>query len=152
MNLQELLDVANHHGEILREIRRDLHKNPEFGLDLPWTLNRVMQSIDGLGEVYFGEGMTAAALVVKGSQPGPTVLLRTDMDALAVIEDTGLEYASTNGFMHACGHDLHMAMAIGAAHLLHTYREHLKGDVVIWFSLAKKVWQALTACLNRRCT
>ena len=133
MNLQELLDVANHHGEILREIRRDLHKNPEFGLDLPWTLNRVMQSIDGLGEVYFGEGMTAAALVVKGSQPGPTVLLRTDMDALAVIEDTGLEYASTNGFMHACGHDLHMAMAIGAAHLLHTYREHLNGDVVIWF-------------------
>ena len=77
--------------------------------------------------------MTAAALVIKGSQPGPTVLLRTDMDALAVIEDTGLEYASTNGFMHACGHDLHMSMAIGAAHLLHTFREHLKGDVVIWF-------------------
>ena len=133
LNLQELLESANHHSEFLKQNRRWFHQNPEFGLDLPLTLDRVLHSIEGLGEVYLGEGMTAAARVIKGSQPGPTVLLRTDMDALAVIEDTGLEYASTNGFMHACGHDLHMSMAIGAAHLLHTFREHLKGDVVIWF-------------------
>ena len=133
LNLQELLEVSNRYESVLKGIRRELHQNPEFGLDLPWTLNRVLESVEGLGEVFFGTGMTAAALVIKGGQPGPTVLLRTDMDALAVIEDTGLEYASTNGFMHACGHDLHMAMAIGAAHLIHTYREQLKGDVVIWF-------------------
>jgi len=133
LNLQELLEYSNHHTEILKQIRRELHQNPEFGLDLPWTLKRVMQSIDGLGEVFFGEGMTAIALLIKGAKPGPTVLLRSDMDALAVIEDTGLEYSSTNGYMHACGHDLHMSMAIGAAHLLHTFREHLIGDVVVWF-------------------
>jgi len=61
------------------------------------------------------------------------VLLRADMDALAVTEDTGLDYASTNGYMHACGHDLHMAIGIGAAHLVATHKDKLKGDVIIWF-------------------
>jgi hippurate hydrolase len=79
------------------------------------------------------ETITSAVLHIKGGQPGPTVLLRADMDALAVVEDTGLEYASTNGYMHACGHDLHMAMGIGAAHLIATHKDELKGDVIIWF-------------------
>ena len=56
--------------------------------------------------------------MIRGGKPGPTVLLRADMDALKVEEETGLEYASTNGFMHACGHDLHMAVALGYAHIL----------------------------------
>lgn len=133
MNLHELGIEANQHIDVLKSIRRELHKNPEFGLDLPNTLKKVLESIEGLGEVFLGEGMTAVALLIKGSQPGPTVLLRADMDALAVIEDTGLDYASRNGYMHACGHDLHIAMGIGAAHLIHTHRAELKGDVVIWF-------------------
>ena len=133
MNLHELAVEANQYVDVLKKIRRELHRNPEFGLDLPNTLARILESVEGLGEVFLGEGMTAAALLIKGSEPGPTVLLRADMDALAVVEDTGLEYASTNGFMHACGHDLHMAMGIGAAHLIHTHRDQLKGDVVIWF-------------------
>lgn len=133
MNLHDLGLEANQYVDELKGIRRELHKNPEFGLDLPNTLKRVLDSVEGLGEVFLGEGMTAAALLIKGEQPGPTVLLRADMDALAVVEDTGLEFASTNGYMHACGHDLHIAMGIGAANLLHTHREELKGDVVIWF-------------------
>ena len=133
MNLHDLSLEANQYTDVLKGIRRELHKNPEFGLDLPNTLKRVLESVEGLGEIFLGEGMTAAALLIKGSQPGPTVLLRADMDALAVIEDTGLDFASTNGYMHACGHDLHIAMGIGAAHLLHTHRDQLKGDVVIWF-------------------
>ncbi len=133
MNLHELGLEANQYSDVMKRIRRELHKNPEFGLDLPNTLKRVLDAVEGLGEVFLGEGLTAAALLIKGSKPGETVLLRTDMDALAVTEDTGLEYASTNGYMHACGHDLHMAMAIGAAHLIHTHRDELKGDVVIWF-------------------
>jgi hippurate hydrolase len=102
-------------------------------LDLPNTLERVLHEVDGLGDVFLGEGMTAAALLIKGEKPGPTVLLRADMDALAVIEDTGLDYASTNGYMHACGHDLHIAMGIGAAKLLHKHKGELNGDVVVWF-------------------
>ncbi len=133
MNLHELVAGAGALSEDLRTIRRDLHKNPEFGLDLPLTLARVVSEVEGLGELTFGEGMTAAALLIKGGKPGPTVLLRADMDALAVIEDTGLEYSSTNGYMHACGHDLHIAMGIGAARLIHARRDELQGDVVIWF-------------------
>jgi amidohydrolase len=133
VNLHELTAGAGALSEDLRTIRRDLHRNPEFGLDLPQTLARVIDEVAGLGEIFTGEGMTAAALLIKGSKPGPTVLLRADMDALAVIEDTGLDFASTNGYMHACGHDLHIAMGIGAARLLHQHREELKGDVVIWF-------------------
>jgi len=133
LNLQDLTAKAGALSEHLRKIRRDLHQNPEFGLDLPKTLERVLVEIQDLGEVFLGQGMTAAALLIKGEKPGPTVLLRADMDALAVIEDTGLDYASTNGYMHACGHDLHIAMGIGAAKLLHQHKSELNGDVVIWF-------------------
>lgn len=133
MNLQELTAEAGALSEELRKIRRDLHQNPEFGLDLPQTLERVIAEVDGLGEVFLGQGMTAAAILIRGGKPGPTVLLRADMDALAVIEDTGLDFASTNGYMHACGHDLHIAMGIGAVKLLHKHKGELNGDVVVWF-------------------
>ncbi|MFM2024694.1 MAG: hypothetical protein RLZZ56_707, partial [Actinomycetota bacterium] len=133
MNLQDLTVQAGALSEELRNIRRELHQNPEFGLDLPKTLDRVLSEVSNLGDVFLGSGMTAAAVLIRGEKPGPTVLLRADMDALAVIEDTGLEYASTNGYMHACGHDLHIAMGIGAAKLLHQHRSELNGDVVVWF-------------------
>jgi len=133
VNLQDLVAEAGALSDGLRKVRRELHKNPEFGLDLPNTLARVLEEVEGLGEVFLGEGMTAAAVLIKGRKPGPTVLLRADMDALAVIEDTGLDFASTNGYMHACGHDLHIAMGIGAAKLLHQHRDDLNGDVVVWF-------------------
>ena len=133
MNLHDLVADAGALSEELKIIRRDLHQNPEFGLDLPNTLQRVLREFDGLGEVFLGEGMTAAAILIKGGKPGPTVLLRADMDALSVIEDTGLEYASTNGFMHACGHDLHISMGIGAVKLLNQHKDELRGDVVVWF-------------------
>lgn len=129
----ELYAEARGYGEVLSTIRRELHQIPEFGLQLPQTQERILQSIEGLGEVVLGRGLTSIALRVKGAHPGPTVLLRADMDALAVNENSGEPFSSTNGFMHACGHDLHMTSAIGAAHLLHTHRDQLHGDVLIWF-------------------
>jgi amidohydrolase len=133
MSYADLAKEANQYSNVLREIRRELHQIPEFGLQLPKTLARVLESIHGLGEITLSKTITSAVLHIKGGQPGPTVLLRADMDALAVVEDTGLEFASTNGFMHACGHDLHMAIGIGAAHLIATHKDELKGDVIIWF-------------------
>lgn len=117
----------------LVQVRRDLHQIPEFGLDLPNTLARVLKEVDTLGEVTLGKDMTAAAIVIRGAQPGPTVLLRADMDALAVTEDTGLAFSSTNGYMHACGHDLHMAIGVGAAQLIAENKDQLKGNVVMFF-------------------
>ena len=133
MSYADLANEANQYSNVLTEIRRELHQIPEFGLQLPKTLARVLESVHGLGEITLSKTITSAVLHIKGDQPGPTVLLRADMDALAVIEDTGLDFASTNGFMHACGHDLHMAMGIGAAHLIATHKAELKGDVIIWF-------------------
>lgn len=117
----------------LQSLRRKLHQIPEFGLELPNTLKVILDEVSALGEVTLGKSITSAVLHIKGDFPGPTVLLRADMDALAVIEDTGVPYASTNGFMHACGHDLHMAMGVGAAKILASRKSELKGEVIIFF-------------------
>jgi hippurate hydrolase len=129
----ELLQEASQYRETLSGIRRELHQIPEFGLNLPKTQQRILDSIHGLGEIHLGKNLNSIGLVIRGANPGPTVLLRADMDALSVKEETGLDFASTNGFMHACGHDLHMAAGIGAAHLLATHKDKLNGTVVIWF-------------------
>ena len=117
----------------LQSLRRKLHQIPEFGLELPNTLKVILDEISPLGEITLGKSITSAVLHIKGDLPGPTVLLRADMDALAVIEETGVPYASTNGFMHACGHDLHMAMGVGAAKILASRKSELKGEVIIFF-------------------
>ena len=130
---QSILEQAQSLLPELQDLRRKLHQIPEFGLDLPNTLKTVLDEVSDLGEITIGKSITSAVLHIKGDLPGPTVLLRADMDALAVIEDTGLEYSSTNGFMHACGHDLHMAMGVGAAKILASRKSELKGEVIVFF-------------------
>jgi hippurate hydrolase len=130
---QSILEQAQSMLPELQSLRRKLHQIPEFGLELPKTLKVILDEVSGLGEITLGKSITSAVLHIKGDLPGPTVLLRADMDALAVVEDTGLPYASTNGFMHACGHDLHMAMGVGAAKILASRKSELKGEVIIFF-------------------
>ena len=130
---QSILEQAQSMLPELQSLRRKLHQIPEFGLKLPNTLKVILDEISPLGEITLGKSITSAVLHIKGDLPGPTVLLRADMDALAVIEDTGVPYASTNGFMHACGHDLHMAMGVGAAKILASRKSELKGEVIIFF-------------------
>lgn len=133
MEFQDLINQAQSHQADLVKVRRELHQTPEFGLDLPKTLEIILREVGDLGDVTLGKDMTAAAILIRGAKPGPTVLLRADMDALAVTEDTGLDFASTNGYMHACGHDLHMAMGIGAARLVHANKDKLNGNVLMFF-------------------
>jgi hippurate hydrolase len=130
---QDVLTQAKAMLPELQALRRQLHQIPEFGLELPKTLEVILQQINGLGEIKTSKEISSAVLHIKGDQPGPTVLLRADMDALAVVEDTNLDYASTNGYMHACGHDLHMAMGVGAAKILASRKSEIKGDVIIFF-------------------
>jgi len=132
-NSQSLLVEAKNHAEMMTRVRREIHQDPEFALQLPRTQARILKEIDGLGEITLGKDLTSIALVIRGEKPGPTVLLRADMDALSVKEETGLPYQSNNGFMHACGHDLHIAAGIGAAHLIYQNRASLNGNVLIWF-------------------
>lgn len=117
------------------DLRRRIHRVPELGLDLPETQAAVLEALDGLPlSITTGTATSSVVAVLDGDEPGPTVLLRGDMDALPMPEDTGLDYASTvDGAMHACGHDLHVAMLAGAAHLLAERRGHLAGRVVFMF-------------------
>jgi hippurate hydrolase len=133
MDYKDLKAQAEAKQEQLVAIRRELHQIPEFGLDLPQTLEVVLRETNGLGEVTLGIDISAASIVIRGEQPGPTVLLRADMDALQVTEDTGLPFASTNGYMHACGHDLHTTIGIGTAQLLAANKDKIKGNVVMFF-------------------
>ncbi len=124
----------------LVELRRSLHREPEIGLDLPRTQAKVLAALDGLPlSVHTGVGLSSVTAVLRGGSPGPTVLLRSDMDALPVQELSGVPYASTvDGAMHACGHDLHMAILVGAARLLSGVRDRLAGDVVLMFQPAEE--------------
>lgn len=118
------------------ELRRRLHRHPELGLENPRTQAAVLESIDGLGlSVTTGDRATTSVIaVLDGDEPGPTVLLRGDMDALPMPEDTDLDFASeVDGAMHACGHDAHVAMLAGAARLLAGRRSRLAGRVVFMF-------------------
>ncbi|WP_031008118.1 M20 metallopeptidase family protein [Streptomyces sp. NRRL F-5727] len=123
------------HADTLIALRHDLHHEPELGLDLPHTQRKVLDALAGLPlELTLGKRLTSVTAVLRGGRPGPAVLLRGDMDALPVQEDTGVPYASgTPGRMHACGHDLHTAGLVGAARLLAARRDELPGDVVFMF-------------------
>ncbi|MFC7612418.1 M20 family metallopeptidase [Actinokineospora soli] len=116
-------------------LRRLLHRHPEQGLELPRTQAAVLDALAGLDlRITTGEQLGSVVAVLDGGRPGPAVLLRGDMDALPLQEDTGLAYASeVDGSMHACGHDTHTAMLASAARLLHDRREDLAGQVVFMF-------------------
>jgi hippurate hydrolase len=132
----DLLDDARAQQDDLVALRRALHQDPEIGLELPRTQERVLAALDGLPlEITTGApGLSSVVAVLRGGRTsGRSVLLRGDMDALPVGEETGLDFAATNGAMHACGHDLHTAMLVGAARLLSTHRETLAGDVLFMF-------------------
>ncbi|WP_284752908.1 M20 family metallopeptidase [Arthrobacter sp. efr-133-R2A-120] len=132
-------DAKEMQGEIAR-FRHELHEEPEIGLDLPRTQEKVLKALDGLPyEITLGESTTSVTAVLRGgaahaSADKPTVLLRADMDGLPVQERTGVEFSSKiDGAMHACGHDLHTSMLAGAATLLAERRDQLAGDVVLMF-------------------
>ena len=117
-------------------LRRSLHLHPELGNDIPRTQAAGVEALDGLGlEVRTGDALTSVVADLRGGAgDGPTILLRGDMDALPMPEDTGLEFASTvDGVMHACGHDAHTAMLVGAARLLAERRDQLAGGVRFMF-------------------
>ncbi|MEV0503641.1 M20 family metallopeptidase, partial [Streptomyces spectabilis] len=115
--------------------RRALHRAPELGLHLPRTQATVLAALAELPlSVTTGKRLSSVVATLDGAHPGPTVLLRGDMDALPQREDTVLEFTSElPDAMHACGHDLHTAMLIGAARLLAARRDELRGRVVFMF-------------------
>ena len=140
--MSSLLDDARAvYPEAVR-LRRTLHQAPEIGLQLPRTQGAVLAAIADLGlTVTTGTSVSSVVAVLDGGLPGPTVLLRGDMDALPLHEDTGLEFSSgTDGSMHACGHDTHVAMLAAAARLLTRRREEIPGRVLFMFQPGEEGW------------
>jgi hippurate hydrolase len=131
-------------------LRRDLHRQPELGLDLPRTQARVLDALAGLPlRVTTGTGLSSVVADLDGHRPGPTVLLRGDMDALPLTEDTGLDFASeVAGAMHACGHDAHTAMLVGAARLLAGRRGDLAGRVRFLFQPGEEGFAGAAAAIH----
>ncbi len=135
MTLATLHDEAiDLQGETVA-LRRAMHERPELGNDLPITRDLVLESLEGLPlDVTLHESTSGVAALLTGGRPGPTVLLRGDMDALPLHEDTGLDFASKDdGKMHACGHDTHTAMLSSAAKLLAAHRDEIAGRVLFMF-------------------
>ncbi|MFM8264993.1 MAG: M20 family metallopeptidase, partial [Acidimicrobiia bacterium] len=116
-------------------LRRRLHEWPEVGNHLPNTREAVLESLESLPlDITLHESTSGIAALLTGGKPGPTVMLRGDMDALPMPEDTGLDFASrTANVMHACGHDTHTAMLATTARLLSERRDSLPGRVLFMF-------------------
>lgn len=138
MNINIIEEVKKVEDDIIKW-RRDLHQIPEVGLELPETVKYVKNRLDEMG-IEYKEMVNGSALVaiIKGGKEGKTIALRTDMDALPIKEETGLPFASTNGNMHACGHDAHTATLLGVAKVLNKHKDSLKGNVKLLFQPAEE--------------
>lgn len=138
------MNSFNDHAECFfdytRKIRRDFHRYPELGFQEFRTAGMVADELNTLGlEVWSGVAKTGVVALLDSGRPGPTALLRFDMDALPIQEQTGAVYASTNpGVMHACGHDGHTAIGLSVARILDSTREHLRGKIKFLFQPAEE--------------
>ena len=133
-------EVEENFGEKIVALRRDIHREPELGFDTERTAEKVLAALDGLSlDIETGVARNGLVATLWGEGEGPTVALRADMDALPIQEETDLPFASeTEGRMHACGHDGHTSMLVGAAHVLAGMRDRLGGTVKFVFQPAEE--------------
>jgi amidohydrolase len=139
-NMDDIKAMVKNHAERIIETRRELHRIPETAFTEEKTSAYVAERLRGLGlEVQTGIARYGVVGLMRGSAPGPTLMIRADMDALPITEETGLPFASTHpGAMHACGHDANMASALGAAAVLAGLTEKLRGNVKFVFQPAEE--------------
>ena len=133
-------EVREGFGEKIVALRREIHREPELGFDTEKTAAKVLAALDGLPlEIQTGVAENGVVATLEGEGDGPTVGLRADMDALPIHEETGLPFASkTDGKMHACGHDGHTSMLVGAVHALSGMRHRLNGTLRFFFQPAEE--------------
>lgn len=136
------IEEAGRLEDKLIEIRADFHKHPELAFHEEWTSRRIAEILRELklDEVHTGIAKTGVVGLLRGSAPGKTFAIRSDMDALPIQEENDVPYRSQNdGIMHACGHDVHMTALLGAAMILSEMRDEIKGNVKFIFQPAEEV-------------
>jgi amidohydrolase len=138
--MSDFLSEAQALFEYTQSHRRDFHSHPELGFHEARTAGIVAGELNSLGlEVHTGIAETGVVAVMQGSRPGPVILVRADMDALPIHEETGASYTSQNpGVMHACGHDGHTAILLTVARILNGHRQELSGTVKFVFQPAEE--------------
>ena len=138
--MPDFLSEAQSLFEYTQSLRRDFHAHPELGFQEVRTSGIVARELTALGlEIHTGVAGTGVIALIEGAKPGPVILVRADMDALPIVEETGATYASQNpGVMHACGHDGHTAILLTVAKMLHAHRNELAGTVKLMFQPAEE--------------
>ena len=146
--MNQIMENAKQLQDELIEIRRTIHQNPEAGKSLPQTKAFVMKKLEEYG--YQPKEICESGIVatIEGTKSGKTILLRADMDALAIQEKAPVPFASTNQYMHACGHDMHTTMLLGAAKLLKQYQQDIQGTVKLVFQSDEEGFTGAKAMLK----
>lgn len=136
------MELAKKHHNYVVAMRREFHSNPEPSMQEHKTCKRIMEELEKIGVEHKKIAGTGVIATIKGNNPGKTIALRGDIDALAVVEETGKEYSSkVQGLMHACGHDTHASMLLGAVKVLNEMKDEIHGTVKFFFQPGEEVGQ-----------
>ncbi|MCI6488365.1 MAG: M20 family metallopeptidase [Clostridiales bacterium] len=141
MKPEILLSEAENISETIVNQRRALHRMPGTEFDLGETLAYVKKELEDMGYAPESCGRAGLVALAGGKKPGKVFLLRADMDGLPIREEADVDFASKNGRMHACGHDMHTAMLLGAARLLKQHEDEIEGTVKLMFQPAEEVFE-----------
>ena len=141
MKPELFLSEAESFSEIIVNQRRTLHQMPGTEFDIGETLAYVKKELEDMGYAPEQCGRAGLVALAGGKKPGKVFLLRADMDGLPIREEADLDFASKNGRMHACGHDMHTAMLLGAARLLKQHEDEIEGTVKLMFQPAEEVFE-----------
>lgn len=142
--MKNFLTEAQALADDLIAFRHDLHQHPEVGMDLPRTTSQITDALTKAGISFTSPIPSSILAVIEGGKPGKTLLLRADMDALPIQEDSGVPYASKQaGKMHACGHDIHATMLLGAALLLKKHQADLPGTLKLLWQPGEEIFSGM---------
>ena len=148
MTRTDLLKEAEAYREHMIADRRYLHQHPETGFDLTDTLAYVKQELTAMGYTPAECGKAGLTALAGGNKPGKVFLIRGDMDALPIREEAEVPFAAQNGKMHACGHDMHTAMLLGAARLLKDHEDEIVGTIKLDFQPAEEILEGAKDMIN----
>lgn len=141
MKTEAMVKEAQALRETVVADRRYLHTHPGTGFDINETVEYVKKELEALGYEPKKCGKAGLVALAGGKKPGKVFLLRADMDALPIREEADVEFASENGCMHACGHDMHTSMLLGAARLLKAHEDEIEGTVKLMFQPAEEIFE-----------
>lgn len=141
MKADQLMEEALQLKDTIISNRRYLHSHPETGFDLNETKAYVKQELIDMGYEPVECGRAGLVALAGGKKKGKVFLLRADMDALPIREEADVDFASDNGRMHACGHDMHASMLLGAARLLKQHEEEIEGTIKLMFQPAEEIFE-----------